>query len=196
MAAVPTTLGAEPRAALRGVHTRAVRAAALLSVCSCALSAQELRVIGPTATVDAQEITRIFSQPAQSSSLPQTRSIRKVASDESSAGPGVALRLLFAPDSAQIPPAGCRQLDSVALGLRALSGAPRILVEGHTDAAGTDRYNEALSLRRADAVRDYLVGRGVSADWLTTRGRGRSTLLRPDAPLSSENRRVELRRIS
>jgi outer membrane protein OmpA-like peptidoglycan-associated protein len=145
--------------------------------------------------VDAQEITRIFSQPAQTST-PQTRSIRKVASDENSAGPGVALRLLFAPDSAQIPPAGCRQLDSVALGLRALAGAPRILVEGHTDAAGTDRYNEALSLRRAQAVRDYLVGRGVSADWLTTRGRGRSTLLRPDAPLSAENRRVELRRIS
>ena len=162
---------------------------------ACALAAQELRVIEPTATVDAQEITRIFSQPPEAAP-PQTRSIRKVGTGETSGSPGVALRLLFAPDSAQIPAAGCRQLDAVAQGLSALAGAPRILVEGHTDAAGTAGYNEALSLRRAQAVRDYLVRRGVSPGWLTTRGRGSAVLRRPDAPLSAENRRVELRRIS
>jgi outer membrane protein OmpA-like peptidoglycan-associated protein len=195
MVAVATTSDAERQVTPCAVRIGVARLAMALCVWAAALSAQELRVIEPTATVDAQEITRIFSQPPHDSALPQTRSIRKVGSDAGSGGPGVALRLLFAPDSAQIPAAGCRQLDAVALGLRVLPGTPRILVEGHTDAAGTDPYNEALSLRRAQAVRDYLVGRGVSPDWLATRGRGSSALLRPEAPLSVENRRVELRRI-
>lgn len=47
-----------------------------------------------------------------------------------------------------------------------------VLVEGHCDERGTDEYNLALGDRRAKAVRDYLVGKGVAADRVTTLSQG------------------------
>jgi outer membrane protein OmpA-like peptidoglycan-associated protein len=165
----------------------------LLLGASSLLYAQGLRTVEPGETIDAREITRIFSaDPA----LPHTRSIRKVETATEGSAHGVALRVPFALNSAAIPAASRPQLDAVAQGLVALAGSPHIEIDGHTDATGTDRYNNALSLRRAEAVRDYLVVRGVERHWLTTRGLGNSELLRKDAPNAAENRRVEFRRIS
>lgn len=48
----------------------------------------------------------------------------------------------------------------------------RIELQGHTDSVGSDSYNRSLSQRRAEAVRTYLIERGVSADRLTARGYG------------------------
>ena len=47
-----------------------------------------------------------------------------------------------------------------------------ILIEGHTDSRGKAAFNRDLSLRRAGAVRDYLVGAGIEADRLETQGFG------------------------
>ena len=128
--------------------------------------------------------------------MPRTRSIRKVPSDEPATSAGIALRVPFVLDSAEIPADALRQLDVIARGLAALTGTPRILVEGYTDASGTDSHNDALSTQRAEAVRTYLIARGVAAEWLIARGNGSSAPLNPDAPGAPENRRVELRRIS
>lgn len=152
-------------------------------------------MIEPSEALDAQEITRIFAQPA-ADAMPRTRSIRKVASEEPTASAGIALRVPFALDSAEIPAEAMRQLDVIAKGLAALTGAAQILVEGYTDATGTDPHNDALSMRRAEAVRAYLVARGVAAEWLIARGNGSAAPLNPDEPRAPENRRVELRRIS
>lgn len=72
----------------------------------------------------------------------------------------------------------------------------RVVVEvaGHTDSIGTDQYNQGLSERRANAVRDYLVEKGVRASRMTAVGYGES---RPVATNDTdagrqENRRVEL----
>jgi outer membrane protein OmpA-like peptidoglycan-associated protein len=65
-----------------------------------------------------------------------------------------------------------------------------ILVEGHTDIKGSESYNQQLSERRAQAVRDALVNRGVDSRRLRVIGYGESQ------PISSDdamNRRVELR---
>jgi outer membrane protein OmpA-like peptidoglycan-associated protein len=158
--------------------------------------ADDVRVIEATETLDAQEITRIFAQPAPDA-MPHTRSIKKILPGEhSSAGAGIALRVQFSLDSAEIPAAGLRQLAVIADGLKPLAGEPRIVIEGYTDTSGSEPYNEALSLRRAEAVRAYLVSRGVKAEWLSARGNGSATPLRPDEPQAPENRRVELRRTS
>jgi outer membrane protein OmpA-like peptidoglycan-associated protein len=69
-----------------------------------------------------------------------------------------------------------------------------ISVEGHTDSVGTDDYNQTLSEKRADSVRDYLVDRGVSSSRIHARGYGE------DQPKASNetvegrqlNRRVEI----
>jgi OmpA-OmpF porin, OOP family len=69
-----------------------------------------------------------------------------------------------------------------------------IHVEGHTDNVGTAEYNLDLSLRRATAVRDFLVSQGVAAERLTVEGLG---FARPVAENDTEagrqkNRRVDL----
>jgi outer membrane protein OmpA-like peptidoglycan-associated protein len=66
------------------------------------------------------------------------------------------------------------------------------IVEGHTDAKGTDRYNLILSQRRANAVVRYLAGKGISAAKLEPRGLGKSKP-RTDDPFDAANRRVETR---
>jgi outer membrane protein OmpA-like peptidoglycan-associated protein len=67
-----------------------------------------------------------------------------------------------------------------------------LTLSGHTDAMGSDEYNDALADRRADAVRDALVERGVAADRLTTAGFGKSRLLDPVTSALRANRRVEV----
>ena len=49
-----------------------------------------------------------------------------------------------------------------------------VLVTGHTDPIGTQQYNQKLSERRADAVRDYLVSKGVPRDKIETLGMGKT----------------------
>lgn len=69
-----------------------------------------------------------------------------------------------------------------------------ITVEGFADPAGSARYNERLSLRRAQAVRDYLVSRGLPAEQLRTVGYGETRLVAPGAAAAEagadRNRRV------
>ncbi len=69
-----------------------------------------------------------------------------------------------------------------------------VVVEGHTDSKGTEAYNDALSLSRAKAVRDYLVKLGVPADRLSVLGLGeRSPVASNDTDAGrAQNRRVEL----
>jgi outer membrane protein OmpA-like peptidoglycan-associated protein len=65
-------------------------------------------------------------------------------------------------------------------------------VGGHTDSVGSEAYNQGLSERRADAVRDYLMSKGVKASRLTARGYGES---RPVASNDTEEGRAENRRV-
>jgi outer membrane protein OmpA-like peptidoglycan-associated protein len=67
-------------------------------------------------------------------------------------------------------------------------------VEGHTDSVGNDSYNQALSDRRANSVRDYLVQQGIAANSIVSRGYGESKPLvsNDTAAGRQQNRRVEL----
>lgn len=74
-------------------------------------------------------------------------------------------------------------------------GQQVVVCEGHTDSRGTDEYNQALSIRRAKSVREYLVAGGIPASSITIEGFGES---RPVATNETDdgrqqNRRVELR---
>jgi len=72
--------------------------------------------------------------------------------------------------------------------------ATRVTATGHTDTSGSEAYNMALSLRRANAVKDALVKLGVPAAAITTVGRGEQGLLVPtgDGVREPQNRRVEI----
>lgn len=68
-------------------------------------------------------------------------------------------------------------------------------IEGHTDSVGSKATNQALSERRANAVRDYLIANGINADRLTARGFGESTPRASNKTRAGrkENRRVEVK---
>jgi outer membrane protein OmpA-like peptidoglycan-associated protein len=67
------------------------------------------------------------------------------------------------------------------------------IVAGHTDAAGSDAYNQELSERRADSIKRYLVEKsGISSTDLVTVGYGKTQLKDPANPLADVNRRVQV----
>jgi outer membrane protein OmpA-like peptidoglycan-associated protein len=67
-------------------------------------------------------------------------------------------------------------------------------IEGHTDSVGTDEFNQQLSERRADSVRDFLAQQGVSASSITARGLGKTQPVASNdsAEGRQRNRRVEI----
>ena len=102
--------------------------------------------------------------------------------------------ITFAYDSASVQPQFQRTLDQVAETL-AQYNQTYIDVYGHTDATGSDAYNQALSERRATAVADYLAGRGVQTARIGTRGYGKTQPIASndtDAGRAA-NRRVEIK---
>jgi outer membrane protein OmpA-like peptidoglycan-associated protein len=102
----------------------------------------------------------------------------------------------FASGKADILPGSTSVLDEVAAILKA-DGSIRAEIQGHTDSQGAAGYNQDLSERRANSVREYLIQKGVNASQLTAKGYGESS---PVADNSTEigrlqNRRVELQRL-
>jgi outer membrane protein OmpA-like peptidoglycan-associated protein len=81
-----------------------------------------------------------------------------------------------------------------AAGSYKTKGSARITATGHTDKSGPDDYNMALSLRRANTVKDALVREGVPATAISVVGRGESQPLvqTPDGVREPQNRRVEI----
>jgi len=73
-------------------------------------------------------------------------------------------------------------------------GNVNIEVAGHTDSRGSDAYNMNLSQQRAEAVRNYLVSKGIAADRLSAKGYGESQPIADNATDEGrfKNRRVEL----
>lgn len=100
----------------------------------------------------------------------------------------------FAFDKSEIDGPSTVVLDAAAEQLQECPNVD-VRVEGHTDSVGTDAYNQALSERRAEAVRSYLVTRGVSASRLTAVGYGESQPVASNETAEGRalNRRVELK---
>uniref|UniRef100_UPI001CCF63C4 immunoglobulin-like domain-containing protein n=1 Tax=Hyalangium gracile TaxID=394092 RepID=UPI001CCF63C4 len=95
-------------------------------------------------------------------------------------------------NKATIQPRSYPLLNQVA---QVLVEHPEILsvtIEGHTDNRGTDSYNQSLSQRRAESVREYLAKRGVARERMVARGFGES---RPVQPNTSEEGRAANRRV-
>jgi outer membrane protein OmpA-like peptidoglycan-associated protein len=87
-----------------------------------------------------------------------------------------------------------RELLSRIAGIIMTSHDYTISVNGHTDDVGSEAYNQKLSERRAEAVRDYLVKAGLSAEILSVQGHGKALpLVRGTSEAArAKNRRVEL----
>jgi outer membrane protein OmpA-like peptidoglycan-associated protein len=108
--------------------------------------------------------------------------------------PRIDVDIRFRYDSAEFEPASIPDLDALGFALTHKSLATaRVLLSGHTDAIGGNDSNMALSERRAEAVRDYLVKSfSIAASRLIALGHGEERLKNAVDPEAAENRRVEV----
>jgi outer membrane protein OmpA-like peptidoglycan-associated protein len=159
------------------------------------VSALVLPVVAPGSDVISQQ------QIEQALVKPKTRGLTLRAAVETKSASVeshelIDLNIPFEFNSSQLQQQAVAQLQQLESALK--SGALiryRFLIAGHTDAKGSAQYNQQLSLQRADAVKHFLVARGVNAGRLESAGYGKDRLLMPDDPDSPANRRVEIRNL-
>ncbi|MGW8391144.1 outer membrane protein OmpA [Pseudoduganella sp. HUAS MS19] len=96
-------------------------------------------------------------------------------------------------DKAVLKPEAKEKLDEMADKLNGIN-LEVIIGVGHTDSMGTDQYNDKLSLRRAEAVKAYLLSKGVEANRVYTEGKGEKQPVADNktAEGRAQNRRVEI----
>jgi outer membrane protein OmpA-like peptidoglycan-associated protein len=193
--------------------TRTTGCLAILGLALCAPLAGR-----PAAAQTVEEFSRALRLP---STVPRTRNLEETAAPGALPSPGVVEPTVPSPSPSLVNTGGnvCARTETTRIRFRFGSAEldqdwiiniqalattlnlpefreARVTVVGHTDGVGSDEFNLDLSRRRADAVRDFLVNRGgVSAARITTDGRGKRQLARPDDPASGENRRVEIGRL-
>jgi outer membrane protein OmpA-like peptidoglycan-associated protein len=121
-----------------------------------------------------------------------TRSLSTEEREKISSKPKIDLKINFEFNSAIIGSRAMPQVTELgkALTTEDLKGRTFIL-SGFTDAKGSETYNQGLSERRADAVKQFLSEKyGIEAANLVTVGYGQSQLKNPANPFAAENRRV------
>jgi outer membrane protein OmpA-like peptidoglycan-associated protein len=155
------------------------------------LSTGPQTTVDPTATAaETKFVDKIRGRSTRSLSSAEREEIAAMVKDK----PKIDLEINFDYNSADI---SAKSLPSVqALG-RALTNTEikgsTFVVAGHTDAAGSDAYNQDLSERRADSIKRYLVDKyGINGADLVTVGYGESKLKDPSQPLAEVNRRVQV----
>ena len=147
--------------------------------------------VDPAVTADQVKfIDQVRNRRTRSLSSGEREQISEIATEK----PQIDLEINFDYDSATISAASMPNVQALgrALSNPGLKGST-FVVAGHTDAAGTDGYNQDLSERRADAIKRYLVDKySIAASNLVTVGYGKTKPKDPDAPMDPVNRRVQV----
>ena len=160
-----------------------------------------LTISGATSPLVAQEAMSVptaedIVHALNPDTAAQFRSLKgvKIVPGQAQPAPSIDLTVNFAFDSAKLD-------NETLLTLKRLGAAlqdPRLarfafLIAGHTDAKGTDEYNQKLSEQRANAVRDHLMFfYEVAPERVTAVGYGKQRLLKPEDPENAANRRVQI----
>ncbi|HET6584926.1 MAG TPA: OmpA family protein, partial [Nannocystaceae bacterium] len=99
---------------------------------------------------------------------------------------------LFTASDATLSAVARARLDRVAEALAAQGDDKAFVVTGYTDARGSDEADQRLSQRRAEAVRSYLVSRGVRSDAIEAIGKGERDPVADGESVGAGNRRIEI----
>ena len=127
---------------------------------------------------------------------PLTRSIWKTpAVSETQSNVSVAMLIQFEFGSSKLTTESMRRLDLIGEMLKLeLTADKRLVIEGHTDVAGSDSYNDGLSLARAESVKMHLAfNHQIELNRLDIVGKGEKQLIDPENPLGAINRRVQFK---
>jgi len=100
---------------------------------------------------------------------------------------------LFDFDKSVLRPDGKKNIDDALAKIRG-TDLEMVIATGHTDSIGTNAYNQKLSERRAQSVKDYLVSKGIPASKITTIGKGETQPVATNktAEGRQKNRRVDI----
>lgn len=151
----------------------------------------------PSPTMSAEEIIKQLAPPDPAAAPApaagaegRTRSLRNLKPVARS----IDMSINFEFNSAKITPDSLPVLEQLSIAMKANQLAQtRFMIEGHTDAKGSARYNLDLSARRAQSVVTYLQSKGVEAVRLESVGKGFTELLNNTDPLAADNRRVRIK---
>ena len=113
--------------------------------------------------------------------------------------PAMATKVTYAADAffdfdkAVLKPAGKAKLDDLVSKVKGIN-LEVIIAVGHTDSVGSDAYNQKLSVRRSEAVKAYLVSKGIEKNRVYTEGKGEKQPVADNKTKEgrAKNRRVEI----
>jgi OmpA-OmpF porin, OOP family len=125
------------------------------------------------------------ASPATPAARPAPASVRQAIVIQADA--------LFDFDKSVVRPDGKKSIDEAVAKLQGVD-LEMVIATGHTDSVGTDAYNQKLSERRAAAVKDYMVSKGIPSAKITTIGKGESQPVATNktAEGRQKNRRVDI----
>ncbi|MFL6437600.1 MAG: OmpA family protein [Terriglobales bacterium] len=159
---------------------------------------QQLSVEADKARASAQEADRLRQQAEKEKTDLRARLLQQLSAvlETHDTARGLIANMgdvLFETGKYELKPEARERLAKVSGILLAYSSL-KVAIEGHTDAVGTDDYNQRLSEHRAESVRDYLVNQGVAAPAITARGLGKAQPIASNDTQEGRqrNRRVEL----
>jgi len=160
-----------------------------------------------TRSFTTEDVIKALERRPQGEPVRKTRGLRGVevkpaegaaASSDSSAPRKLSMQLQFEFDSAALTDAARARLDAVGAAFTSPQlTAEKFIVSGHTDITGRYEYNLALSKRRAEAVKTYLVSRhGVAPERILPVGKASDELIDASDPASPANRRVQIETVN
>ena len=140
-----------------------------------------------------EKAARVEAERKAAAAMASLQEIAKVKEEARGMVITLSGAVLFATGKYDLLPIARDKLDEVAKALID-QGYKSILVEGHTDAKGKASDNDTLSLKRAEAVRTYLVSRGIPSDKIRASGLGSSRSIADNSTPDgrANNRRVEI----
>lgn len=160
------------------------------------LRAKDARLAMTAEQLAAEKAARAAAEEREREAMRKLAEAAALSVKEEKRGTVIVLpgSVLFATDKYELTPGAQQKLALVADTIAPQAETHDIVVEGHTDSTGARDHNMLLSQNRANAVRTYLVVRGVRADAVTAVGVG------PDRPMADnttaegrqQNRRVEI----
>jgi outer membrane protein OmpA-like peptidoglycan-associated protein len=158
------------------------------------LANQRSVVADQASQLQAETERRQQAEAAQREALAALGKIENVKQDPRGTVITLSGSVIFPSGKSELLPSARSKLSEVATALAHGDASSRIIVEGHTDSVGSAEMNQALSLRRAESVRDELVSQGVPAERVTVQGFGPTRPVADnDTPAGrANNRRVEI----